>query len=196
MRPVIARGSLINRLEKPVQIPAPALTILPNYVINIAIFTLNEARGAVSNWDSLIFTPNGGRGEFAEIAEAFRQAPAIQKPSSIITIQHSHVEWVNIAASHIGLEAISATGHFLPLALVPLEPFGNQTSFCAGFRHRPLFRLAWYGHPQGPECEMLSDAEIYCRYDCQSSRPSDAPDLSGFALGRIGQASTSATVIS
>jgi hypothetical protein len=114
---------------------------------NVAI--LNQ-HGGKMNWDSLIFIPEGGKGEFTDIAASFRRADPVPTLSNIIAIQHSHVEWVNVAASHIGLEAMSATGHFLPLALVPLEPFGNQTSFSAGFRYRPLFRLAWYGHPQGP----------------------------------------------
>src|SRR4029077_12363362 len=68
----------------------------------------------MSDWDSLIFLPQGGKGEYAEIAKAFRKSPAVRKPSSIIAIQHSHIEWVDIAASHLGLEAMSAAGHFLP----------------------------------------------------------------------------------
>jgi hypothetical protein len=102
------------------------------------------------DWDSLIFLPQGGKGEFADIAEAFRHAPPIQKPSTIIAIHHSYAEWANVAASHLALEAQSATGFFLPLALVPLEPFLNQNSFGTGFRRQPLFRLSWHGHPCAP----------------------------------------------
>jgi hypothetical protein len=102
------------------------------------------------DFDSLIFIPQAGKGEFAEIAEAFRHAPPIHKPSSIIAIQHSYVEWTNVAASHLALEAQSATGFFMPLALVPLEPFLNQNACGTGFRRQPLFRLSWHGHPCGP----------------------------------------------
>jgi len=52
-----------------------------------------------------------------------------------------------MAATHIALEAIDVRGHFLPLALIPLQPFMDQPTFAEGFRHQPLFRLSWYGHP-------------------------------------------------
>jgi hypothetical protein len=40
-----------------------------------------------------------------------------------MNVPHSCVEWVDVAASHLGLEAMDARGYFVPLALVPLSPF-------------------------------------------------------------------------
>jgi hypothetical protein len=96
---------------------------------------------------SLIFLPRGGSDEFAEIAKAMREADPVQTSAKIVPIQHTHVEWINVTASHIGLEVLSARGYFLPIALIPLEPFGHQSSFDLGFHTRALFRLSWYGHP-------------------------------------------------
>jgi len=99
------------------------------------------------DWDSLIFTPRGGSGEFSEIAEEFRKAHPIPKPSCIVPIHH--IESVHVVASHLGLDAMDARGYFAPLALVPLAPFGDQPRRDRGLRFQPLFRLSWYGHPLG-----------------------------------------------
>jgi hypothetical protein len=95
--------------------------------------------------DSLIFLPHGGGGEFAAFAEMVRAAGPVLTPSLILPIQHTHVEWSNVDATHIGLEALSARGHFLPLALLPLQPFMDQPDLSQGFRCHALFRLSWYG---------------------------------------------------
>src|SRR5271166_5978922 len=66
---------------------------------------------------------------------------------------------IDVAASHLALEAIDVRGNFRPLALVPLDAFAPQPPYSDGFRDPPLFRLAWYGHrvgsgdknAQGPE---------------------------------------------
>jgi hypothetical protein len=106
-------------------------------------------KGGGMDWDSLIFIPQGGRGEFADIAATFRAAPPVSNLSRIVAIPHSCVEWVDVAASHLGLEAMDARGYFVPLALVPLSPFIDQPHHKPAFRSYPLFRLSWYGHPVG-----------------------------------------------
>jgi hypothetical protein len=97
--------------------------------------------------DSVIFLPSGGSGEFTELAERIRAADPVRMPSRIVPIQHTHVEWIDVSATRIGLEEMSVHNHFLPLALVPLEPFLWGSKFDIGFSRRPLYRLSWYGQP-------------------------------------------------
>lgn len=90
---------------------------------------------------SLIFVPRGGSGEFSELADKIRAYPPVADRTLILPIQHSHVDYCGVRATHIGLEVLARRGHFLPLALVPLEPFVDHPGFTV------VFRLAWYGHP-------------------------------------------------
>lgn len=109
---------------------------------------LRKCRGEVLLENhSLIYRPIGGSGEFTNIAEQIRAAAPVSTPSLIVPIQHTHVEWIGVSATHIGLEAMDVRGSFLPLALVPLQPFLDQPKFDKGFRRQPLYRLSWYGQP-------------------------------------------------
>lgn len=100
--------------------------------------------------DSLIFLPTGGGGEFLDFANAIRAHSPVPTSSLVVPIQHSHVEWSGIEATHIGLEALSVRGHFLPLVLLPLQPFVDERDQNREvFRYQPLLRLSWYGHPVG-----------------------------------------------
>ena len=66
-----------------------------------------------------------------------------------VAVPWTHVEWIDVAASHLALEAIDVRGNFRPRALVPLDAFAPQPPYSDGFRDPPLFRLAWYGHRVG-----------------------------------------------
>lgn len=99
------------------------------------------------NRSSLIFVPNGGAHEFADIAEKMRGAAGPKSGSRVLAIPNTYVEWMNVEATHLALHAMDVRGYFQPLVLVPLLPFTQQPSASDGFRRHPLFRLAWHGHP-------------------------------------------------
>ena len=96
---------------------------------------------------SLIFLPVGGSGEFAEIAEQIRAAEPVPSPSVILPIQHTSVEFINVCATHLALEAMDARGDFRPIVLIPVQPFTDQSAPLKAFRCQPFYRLSWYGHP-------------------------------------------------
>jgi hypothetical protein len=45
-----------------------------------------------------------------------------------VAVPWTHVEWIDVVASHLALEAIDVRGNFTPLALVPLDAFCTSTS--------------------------------------------------------------------
>ncbi len=50
-------------------------------------------------------------------------------------------EWEDGNQSHIALEAMAATGEWVPISVVPLAACLNR----GDLRQFPVFRLAWYG---------------------------------------------------
>jgi hypothetical protein len=81
---------------------------------------------------------------------SFRDCHGNLAPAAIPASRHrtvavpwTHVEWIDVAASHLALGAIDVRGNFRPLALVPLDAFAPQPPYSDGFRDPPLFRLAW-----------------------------------------------------
>jgi hypothetical protein len=94
--------------------------------------------------DSLIFRPVAGGGIFSDIADRMRADAEPATPSKIVPVGSSYVEWCDVPATHLGLDAMTSEGYFVPLVFVPLAAFTDQRD--REFRSQPLFRLAWYGH--------------------------------------------------
>ena len=59
------------------------------------------------------------------------------RPSRPIVSRGTHVEWIDVAASHLALEAIDVRGNFRPRALVPLDAFAPQPPIATASGTRP-----------------------------------------------------------
>ena len=92
---------------------------------------------------SQIFLPNGGTGEFKQLAERIRQASQPESMTKIVPI--AYVEWLNTPATHLALEALDLQGCFRPLIHVPMIAFDDPYPSPLA----TVFRLSWKGPPFG-----------------------------------------------
>jgi hypothetical protein len=95
---------------------------------------------------SLILGPVVGALEFSAIAVRMRAAPPLA--SRIVAVPWTHVEWIDVAASHLAMEATDVRGNFRPLALVPLD---LNLPIATASGTRPC--SDWHGTGTGSEAE-------------------------------------------